>query len=844
MKRYLILNVLLVVFLFASNYDAVAQAFITVKGKVTGVNGNGLDKVSIYYYKTVEEAHHFEYEAKNNRKDFYNKNGQGDFLSRRNGDFETGHVDPYGALLFVYGTDYEPTLVEINGSDRIDVQINDAVQLPEGTTTAKPDITDNPIINKPTSKLGHHSVTYRYTFSEEKLGTVEKVGRTNARLVAQMVVVSYDGKDTLMYLPPIVHDGVEFHITQALYNPDTLYRIAHNTARLDNLPDKKRLIFDLDFQVPAEDTTRYVCKANIWIRDYNQIYYSDELPALYDTDRTSRPYQFLEHSCSTYALPFDAYVRKASPTMLPTEKNMKLKFKVGRAELDMSDSATVAALDALKAEFRQIRVSDDQTLTSLEFEGTSSPEGRYSLNMELSKKRTKAVINEILSVIPEGKRALKQSKDSVAGWDKVADILEKDSFLTEAKQMRDIIAKHPGNIDEQGREIRKLIFYDTLIKDRLSELRSVKCKYVVRIFRPRSPKEIIQFYNEDKQAILSGKRLLDLSYYWTLFQYVTDPVELEALCKSALKMASLKKDIWPLPANILAGIYIDRKQIDTTLLKPYLLPGHKVGYSEMDMNRPDVRNIYNAPEVIANHVQMLMMAYDFDNAARWSELVKTEYPLLNAVCKLMGGYIDDLSIPENKAVADLIKHSSVKNHVIMELHHSKKIEPKTIVPLLQQLPQDEALTDYLKAQRLCLQCELDLQLMKRDDFVREDDGGLLREGESVIPAPTPDQVAAQKAKVATLADDLQFGKDNGYPRDALRDMQQELSAEEKKLKLMQSGKETYTYLETRFTMYDAAKLYLQRCFKKDKKFITIARRDYDIPEDLFYDALGQQKPKK
>ena len=48
MKRYLILNVLLVVFLFASNYDAVAQAFITVKGKVTGVNGDGLNKVSIY----------------------------------------------------------------------------------------------------------------------------------------------------------------------------------------------------------------------------------------------------------------------------------------------------------------------------------------------------------------------------------------------------------------------------------------------------------------------------------------------------------------------------------------------------------------------------------------------------------------------------------------------------------------------------------------------------------------------------------------------------------------------------------------------------------------------------
>ena len=45
-------------------------------------------------------------------------------------------------------------------------------------------------------------------------------------------------------------------------------------------------------------------------------------------------------------------------------------------------------------------------------------------------------------------------------------------------------------------------------------------------------------------------------------------------------------------------------------------------------------------------------------------------------------------------------------------------------------------------------------------------------------------------------------------------------------------------------MYDAAKFYLQRCFQKDKKFITIARRDYDIVEDLFYDAIGKEKQKK
>ena len=505
-----------------------------------------------------------------------------------------------------------------------------------------------------------------------------------------------------------------------------------------------------------------------------------ELHDLYDTGRTSRPYQFLEYSVGTYDLPFDEYVRKATPTFLPTEKNMKLQFKVGKAELDLTDEATVAALDSLKAEFRQIRMSDDQTLTKLAFEGTSSPEGIYSMNLDLSRRRTQTVINEVLSVIPEGRKALKPSKDSVAGWDKVADILEKDSLSLEAKQMRDIIALYPGNLDRQGPQIRKLCFYEKEIKPRLGELRSVKCKYEVRIFRPRKPAEIIELYNEDKEAILSGKRLLDLSYYWTLFQHVQDPVELEALCKSAMKVAKFKKDTWALPANILSKIYINRKQIDTTLLKPFLIPGYPVLFSEMDMLRPDVRHIYNAPEVVANHVQMLMMAHDYDNAVNWSEVIKSRYPLLNAVCKLLGGYINDLTSAENKSMIELIKKSSVRNHVIMELHHSEKINKDTLAPLLMQLPQDEALTDYLKAQRLCLQCGLDLQKMKNEDFVREEDRGLLREGESVTP----------------------------------------------------------------LSMYDAAKFYLQRCFQKDKKFITIARRDYDIVEDLFYDAIGKEKPKK
>ena len=848
MRRYLISIIFVISSLVAFNSEVVAQELIIVKGRVTGLSdpNTGLGGVSIYYYKTVDEATFFFYDAldkyQEKKMSDFKKANDSNFLSRDNGSFETTKIDPYGALLFIYSS-YEPVLVEINGKTNIDVEINDLEKIKETIVVGDSEVKANPRLKKPVDMEGHHTTSWRYTFSADKLGMIEKIGRTNSRLITQMYVVSYEGKDTLMFMPSVVYDGTQYHDTQELWNPDdTLCKIAAKHPRLEKIGND--FIFNVDFKTAGTDTTRYICKANIWIEDYIKTYYTDTLPDLYDTGRASRPYQFLEYSVGTYDLPFDQYIRKATPTFLPTEKNMKLQFKVGKAELDLTDTTTVATLDSLKAEFRQIRMSDDQTLTKLAFEGTSSPEGNYLKNLDLSKRRTQTVINEVLSVIPEGRQALKPSRDSVAGWDKVADIFEKDSLLSEAKQIRDIVAQYPGNLDRQMPHIRKLPFYEKEIKPRLGELRSVKCKYEVRIFRPRKPAEIIELYNEDKEAILSGKRLLDLSYYWTLFQHVKDPVELESLCKSALKVAKFKKDKWALPANILSTIYINKKQIDTTLLTPYLIPGYPLEYSETDMTRADVRYIYNAPEVIANHVQMLMMAHDYDNAVSWTELVKAQYPLLNAVCKLLGGYIKDLTTAENKAIIELIKKSSVRNHVIMELHHSEKINKDTLAPLLMQLPQDEALTDYLKAQRLCLQCELDLQKMKNEDFVREEDRELMREGEYIIPPPTPEQVLAQKKKVDDLMAELELGKTYMWDADTMKSIQDDLTMEEKTLALMQNGKETYKYLDKPFTMYDAAKFYLQRCFKKDKKFITIARRDYDIVEDLFYDAIGKEKPKK
>ena len=49
---------------------------------------------------------------------------------------------------------------------------------------------------------------------------------------------------------------------------------------------------------------------------------------------------------------------------------------------------------------------------------------------------------------------------------------------------------------------------------------------------------------------------------------------------------------------------------------------------------------------------------------------------------------------------------------------------------------------------------------------------------------------------------------------------------------------------TGFSDYEAAKVYLQRCFEMNKKFISTAKADLDIAEDLLNDVLGIETDKK
>ena len=825
MRRLLIIFLGLILSGLLNWTDVFAQSETIVVGRVTSsVDGAPMAGVHVFTFKTMAEAK-AEYKV---ASDTYQMGYMPDFFKDIRTDMDGTYevTMPISGGIIFYRHPYKPILVSVKGQSTINVVIEATQELPEVEVIGEAKQLTDPVIEEETVIGNTYTKKLRYQFDRSRLGEINGVGRTNARLITQVFVMKADGTDTLQYMMPQVFDGEQFHATQALWNRDTLYQIADRSPRLTNALDT--IVFDVKFDIP--DRSIYHCKANIWIEDYIKTYYRDSCFIL-STARVRRPFQFLEYTFSECQLDHNEYMKPPRKEHISTPKNMRLRFKVGKAELDKSDRQTVAALDSLKDELRGICSDPAAKLKEIHFAGYASPEGPYSKNQELSRLRTEVVKTEVLSVVPKDQLEMvyRTSQGYVCGWGEVADILARDSLLTEAEFVRNVVAENQGKWERQDYFIRKSPLYLSKIRGRLEELRQVKCNHLAEVLRFLTPEEILHKYNTDEEY-RTGKKLLTLNEYWHLFALIKDPVALEDIYKRALN-ASVKSEgrPWELPANNLAVMYLKREQVDTNLLKPFLRDGRPMNYSEMDFDTGQ-RIYYNNPEIIANQAQMFMLAGNFQRAVQLTDKIKSKYELLDATCKMLGRYKVDAS--DQQELFELIENSSPRNRVVMRLF--RKQYDSTTVAALQALPQDDALTDYFKVQRLCKQHGGGVR-MKYVDFDRDEDSLLVMASDEVLPAPSEQEINAVKNEVNILEGDIQLYRDMGLV-DEVTKMEKELA--EKKGVLAKLLKGEKTVIKAKCSVYEVAYFYLKRCFERNPEMIEIARGDLDIDEGLMNDVLG------
>ena len=753
------------------------------------------------------------------------------------GYFEV-EVSPKGYLIF-YKFPYKPVCVKVNSRGEINVEIEATQELEESSVTVEAKKKTKK--GKPVMHGNSLDMPVYYYFKEDMLGAVQGLGKSNARLVAQAYITNADGSDTLHYFTPRVYDGEQFHKTQVLWRNDKLYSLAEDMPRLTE--DRDSITFHVSYKFPDGDKGLYYCKTKVWVEDYMNVYYEDSVD-VFNTGRVSRPFQFLEYSFDHAELDPMKYFKEPRRENVSDAKNMKIRFKMGSAEIDETDEVTVRELSELKEEIRTICSEASQTLTSLKFEGYASPDGSFEKNLDLSDKRTKTVQRAVENFrSDELLRAERFAKGYVAPWSDVADLLEKDSLMTYAEQIREIVAANPDNMDKQQAAIKKLpgSFYDKEVVPRLPELRTVKCTHSAVVKRFLTEDEILEKYMTDS-LFREGKKYVTLNEYWHLFHLVKDEKDLENLYLRGLKQSYKSEGkFWPLPANKLAVMYLNRKQVDTTILASFIDERYLANQPWTDKEgNPDYDR--NPDAIVANQVQMFMLLKNYERAEELSSIIAKEHPRLRAIVRCLGNFIDYDDPAEDETV-NLIMSSSPRNEVVIKLfklsQEDNPVNDTTLYQSLNKMRPEDPVTPYLKAQYICLKYVNDVNAMMSGDFDRDKDPYFSHPKDEIIPAATPEEIAAQKDAIALKKEDIQLSKDWELYDDVAK-QEKELAVLESELAVMEKG-ETGVRKFYDITQYEAAKIYLEQCFAMDSKYITTAKADYDIAEDLLNDVLGIKK---
>lgn len=605
-----------------------------------------------------------------------------------------------GALIFRVAMKSE--LLEVNYKQTIDLSIDGGIALDEVEVVAES--------KRPQPKPVAGKIVGNKLIVDNSVTIPNNYGAANRRLIMQPYVLDCTTEDTVRYIDPTVIDGVEYGLTQDR-------RMAYNMKNdiLAPFINQRRALneerFDLIVKdsVPVPDPRRiYSVLTKVIIADYTHPTYQDEWKLT--TCKIKRPLQFLEFSFPDFALDPNKYKETPRRERRNTAGNISLTFLVGKAQLDPEDPNNELQMNKLKNNLLEIINGEGTTLKEFKITGISSPEGRYASNLALAKERTNFALQQITSVIPAEKwrRVYKHPTETrVATWNEVADLLEQDSLLNEAEEIRAVIKKFK-NPDAQFATISRLPYYATTIKERLPRLRTVQYEYKHEIFRELNPDEILDRYQNDPNY-REGKKQFTRYEYWHLFQMVKDPKEAEKIFRRAYKETMAydlkgKEKPWILAANNLAIALLRRDTFDIEVLKPLVDITRKVNLVDRFNDGISVIETEVNPEVVvANQLAMYIRAYNFDDASILAGLLPdTErFQMIKAFANCLGGYYDYRGAAnvkeseERKKVFQLVKSSSPMNNIVMCMAMETDLYNREAEKILKEMPVN-ALTKYLK----------------------------------------------------------------------------------------------------------------------------------------------------
>ena len=369
---------------------------------------------------------------------------------------------------------------------------------------------------------------------------------------------------------------------------------------------------------------------------------------------------------------------------------------VGKDELT-TDEENQKTLDFLIEELRSYGTS----LMNISVQGTASPEGGLSLNIELAKKRARKILSMVGSHIRSASLTVKEPL--VYTWDDVADSLVQRGQASEAEELR----KYAKSKDYAG--IKRMTTSNPAIEEIMQNQRLMRSTYTLRRNKIMEPKEAVWAYYNDNRYRPGGEEYFSNGDYYNLFTQITDSVELRKLTHRAYKENMSRKTakfsaFAAYLANRIAIELLEQDSVNLSVLEPFVDMSSGVEVQRPVAFESSYMYTVNFKEVVANQALMYLKSRKLSHSAHLAnKLPDTQkFHDLKMFIDLESLFFKQNKTPEEEQRAsnalNFVMNQSPLNRAILsvELAPELGLSYETLNPLVDSLPDNLVKKWYLK----------------------------------------------------------------------------------------------------------------------------------------------------
>ena len=463
----------------------------------------------------------------------------------------TVQIAPDAEVLF-YLPGYEDVKAKVNSRQIIDVEMSERVhELAEVIVIEK--ATNKKVGAEPTDL----EVVGNYFHLKTKFRIPSKLFKANKRFIIQPTL--YDAtQKKYSYFRPVVIDGDLFTINNLRFNE---FNVSTDSLQQYVVPNQ---LHDTDHIYMYHDSI-YINSKQI-NNDFRAECYlaineivprkSDYLDTVIIARGTKNPLRFFEYKFAPKQLHDSTLVPKPEMKLMTEQGVSRIAFELGKSTLDTKYAENVNEIALIENRISSVLNNEDAVLQSLSIVGFASPEGPYEKNLNLAKRRTQTIADNISAQLPSSLRShvKVESNAKVETWQNFANLLREDSLDIYPK-IQSIIDKYEGAYVSCEAWIYPMPEYKKLFAPiYLPRLRRVEYTINYSIFRQLTDLEITTRYAQ-------GDRNLSRYEYWRLLQTKDEIDDIE---KDALS----NYPNFALVANRAALKAIQRDSFDLNILQP------------------------------------------------------------------------------------------------------------------------------------------------------------------------------------------------------------------------------------------------------------------------------------